>query len=36
MPINLVLSAIAAFAVLATGSLILPDWAMFLFAMALA
>ncbi len=33
---NLLLSAIGAFAVLAAGSVILPDWAMFLFAMALA
>ncbi|WP_212733878.1 branched-chain amino acid ABC transporter permease [Sulfitobacter sabulilitoris] len=33
---NLLLSAFGAFAVLAAGSVILPDWAMFLFAMALA
>jgi len=33
---NLFLAAIVAFVVLAAGSVILPDWAMFLFAMALA
>lgn len=33
---NVFLAAIAAFVVLSLGSVILPDWAMFLFAMALA
>ncbi|MCY0094704.1 branched-chain amino acid ABC transporter permease [Hoeflea ulvae] len=36
MRFNLILAAVAAFVVLAAGSVILPDWAMFLFAMALA
>jgi ABC-type branched-subunit amino acid transport system permease subunit len=36
MRYNLFMSAIAAFVILAAGSVILPDWAMFLFAMALA
>ena len=33
---NLIVSAIVALVVLAAGAVILPDWAMFLFAMALA
>lgn len=36
MRISLFMYAIVAFVVLAAGSVILPDWAMFLFAMALA
>jgi ABC-type branched-subunit amino acid transport system permease subunit len=33
---NLIMAALAAFAALAAGAVVLPDWAMFLFAMALA
>ena len=33
---KLIISALVAFAILAAGTLVLPDWAMFLFAMALA
>lgn len=33
---NLILAAVVAFVVLAAGSVVLPEWAMFLFAMALA
>ena len=36
MRLNLFLAAVGAFVVLAAGSVLLPDWAMFLFAMALA